>query len=103
MSQRFEEEHRKIESESVMLRHYYRGELTRQYRRAAIRIAFAIAMLVHGKPLQMIDEIEKTRPRDAECRGSSYLAGTYPMDMKRRIFNRRANCGREAGTLASWI
>ena len=68
-----------------MYSHYYRGELRRKYRRAAIRIAFAVAMLVHGNPLQMINEIEKTRPRDAECRGSSYLARTYPVDMKGRI------------------
>ena len=103
MPQRFEEEHCKIEADSVMGRQYHLGEFGWQQRWALIPITFAVAAILNGSHLEILHECEEARPSYAEYGPCSYLAGTYPMDMKRRVFRSRANYGREAGTFASWI
>ena len=103
MSQRFEEEHCKIESDSVVGSHYHLGEFRWQYRRTLTPIVLAVAAVLNGSHLETLHESEEARPSHAEHGPCSYLAGTYPMDMKRRVFRSGANYGREAGTLASWI
>ena len=103
MPQRFEEEHREVEADSVVGRHYHLGELGWQYRRTLIPITFAVAAILNGSHLEVLHESEEARPSHAEHGPCSYLAGTYPMEMKRRVFRSGANYGREAGTLASWI
>ena len=103
MSQRFEEEHRNIEADSVMSRHYHLGEFGWQYWRTLLPFAFAVAAILNGSHLEILHESEEARPSHAEYGPCRDLAGTYPMDMKRRVFRSRANYGREAGTLASWI
>ena len=103
MSQRFEEEHCKIESDSVVGSHYHLGELRWQHRRALLRIAVAIAAILNCNHLEILHETQEPIPSNAEYRCSRYLAGIYPVDMERCVFRRRAHYGREAGTLASWI
>ena len=93
MSQRFEEEHRIIEAHSVMGCHYHLGEFGWQYRRTLIPIVFTVAAILNGSHLETLHESEEARPSHAEYGPCSYLAGTYPMDMKRRVFRSRANYG----------
>ena len=93
MPQRFEEEHCKIEADSVMSCHYHLGEFGWQYRRTLIPIVFAVAAILNGSHLQVLHESQEAQTNHAEHGPCSYLAGTYPMDMKRRVFRSRANYG----------
>ena len=82
--------------------HYHLGEFGWQYRRTLIPITFAVAAILNGSHLEILHESEEARPSHAEHGPCSYLAGIYPVDMKRRVFRHSVHYGREASTLASW-